>query len=134
MKFLKYALIIFVVALITDATIVLAGVPTVGITHELDGVNVKKTSYYEKDTWTTQKYSNKTASTWLTDPCTSCQIGAKPGTSSGDLGSGVVTITGQTKSFTDPTSLSSPGTYRLSIWRVDATLLSTYHTAIWTLN
>lgn len=37
MKLLKYALIILVVALITDATIVLAGVSTVGITHELDG-------------------------------------------------------------------------------------------------
>lgn len=55
-------------------------------------------------------------------------------TTGGDTGAAVITTPGQTKSFNDPTPVSSPNDYRLWIWRFDFTLLTTSHRSVWTMN
>jgi hypothetical protein len=90
--------------------------------------------YKTKNTWTTQKYKNLSAITWLTNPCNSCQIAAKLFTDAGDTDQGVVTTPGHSASFNANTMFSSPDDWRLAIWRVDFTLLTTSHTAMWYIN
>lgn len=136
MKFMKYALLTLVVAIITDAAMVLAYPSPSGtaLYYELSKNSIQKTDWRTKNTWTPQTYQNTRTYTWLTDPCPNCKISAKPVDSGGDVYVAVVTSEGQTKQFTDPTSISSPNDYRLNIWRLDVTLLTTVHTAVWKMN
>ncbi len=134
MKFLKYALLTLILAIVTDVAFIYAAQPQVVISYALDKNAVQKTSYRTKDTWTAQYYENLETYTWLTNPCPNCKISAKPEDIDGNLYVGIVTSAGQKKQFTDPTTISSPNDYRLNIWRLDTTLLTTYHTAIWYIN
>ena len=136
MKFIKYSLLTLFVAIVTDTALVLAYPSPSGTSYslQLSATTGQWTEYRTKNTWSVQTYENISTFTWLTNPCPNCQIASKPGTSSGDLYVGVVTKIGQTKSFTDPTSISSPDDYRLYIYRFDTTLLTTYHRSVWMIN
>lgn len=136
MKYLKYCFIILLIAVFTDAALVYAyDSPAISIfTLELKGNNSQYTDYKTKTTWTVQTYKNISTDTALTSPCTDCKIAAKPYNKNGDVGSGVITVAGQTKSFTDPTSINIPGDYRLNVWRYDFSLLTTLHNAAWNIN
>ena len=136
MKFIKYSLLILLIAIASDALLVFAypSPPYMSIIEQLQQNSISETDWRTKNTWTAQTYQNTDTFTWLTNPCLNCQICAKPEDIGGDMYVGVVTKQGQTKQFTDPTSISSPNDYKLKIWRVDTTLLTTYHYAKWTIN
>ncbi len=136
MKFIKYALIIFAVAVMTDVVITKAyASPTqVTIVQELDKNNKSWTAYKTKNTSTTQTYYNDKSYTWLTNPCPDCKVAVRVYNENGDVGVTRITTTGETKSLNEPTSLSAPGNYRLAIWRYNATALSTHHQGVWKIN
>lgn len=136
MKFLKYAILTLLVACITDAVLVSAysSPSAYSFTRELSKNTSQWTEWRTKNTWTDQAYKNRRTYTWMTDPCPNCKVAAKPVDGDGDIYSGVVTSEGQTKTFTDTTAISAPNDFRLSIWRVDVTLLTTAHSATWTIN
>lgn len=136
MKFMKYALISLIAAIIADAAMVFAYPSPIatGLVYELSMNNKVDTEWRTKNTWTAQTYENYRTFTWMTNPCPNCKISAKPVSAGGDLYVGVVTTEGQKKQFTDPTTISSPNDYMLKIWRVDITLLTTSHSAMWTMN
>ena len=136
MKFIKIAFFTLLFAVVTDMVLVSAYPSPVGTGYsfDLDKNKAQWTSYRTKDTWSVQTYENLSALTILTNPCPNCQIAAKLFTESGDSGVAVITKPGQTKQFIDPTAFSSPGNYRVNVWRFDATLLTTHHTAMWMMN
>lgn len=136
MKFLKYALAIFAVAIVTDAIVAKAyAAPSqVGIIRELVRNNSTFSDYKTKNTWTTQTYFNSKSYTWLTNPCPSCKVAVRPYTEDGDYGTTRITTTGQTVSLNSPTSFGSPNNYRLLIWRSDATAIDTHHEGVWKIN
>lgn len=136
MKFLKYALSILAVAIITDAFIAKAyAAPTqVAVIRELVRNNSIFTDYKTKNTWSTQTYYNSKSYTWLTNPCPNCKVSVRPYTEGGDYGTTMETTTGKTVSLNRPTSFGSPDNYRLLIWRSDTTALDTHHEGIWKIN
>lgn len=101
---------------------------------ELSKNSIQNTSWRTKNTWITQSYNNKETYTWMTNPCPKCKIVAKPVDSAGNVYVAVVTTAGDTKNFTDPSSVNSPADYRLNVWRYDSTLLTTIHTSVWNIN
>lgn len=135
MKFMKYSLIVLLISIAVESSLVFAYTsPTsTTISIELSKNTSKYTSYKTKNTYTTQSYNHTFSGTVLTSPCDSCKIMAKPYTADGDTFSGVLTTMGVTKNFPDDFS-KQPGDYRLNIWRYDSTLLTTEHTAVWTIN
>lgn len=144
MKFLKYAMIALVLAVITDISLV-AAYPTPSAT-QIGVIEIKKDSgVYSR--WLTknrdglQTYENTFASTWLTSPCPNCIIGTIPYNESGTKWDGITTKMYQKKEFTHNISvvLDDPfdkgyNNYRIYNFRVDATLLTTNHAAEWTIN
>lgn len=136
MKFIKYAILTFILASIVNTVLVFAypSPSSTFLNHDLDKNNSQWTDYMTKYNWKLQTYENTDTFTWLTNPCSDCQIAAKPYTESGDIGVAVVTKEDQKKGFTDPTSFYAPDNYRLNIWRLDFTLLTTHHFSVWTIN
>lgn len=136
MKYLKYSCLIFLCAILFE-TIVVSAYPsptsysfTVSIPV---GENVM-TEYRTKVTKTMQYYKNRDTFTVLNDPCTNCQISAKPMNANGAFYTAAVTKMGETKYFPDHTSLGLLGDYRLMIHRIDTTLIKTGHSGTWTIN
>lgn len=136
MKYFKYSILILVAAIITDTVITKAySTPVnVSVNQDLPANDGVWTSLYTKNTWTSQTYKNVESSTWLTNPCPDCKIAAKPFTSGGDAFVAVITKMGEVKTFTDPTTISSPNDYKLYIYRFDTTLLTTHHKGTWKIN
>ncbi len=136
MKFIKYAFLTLIIAIATDITVAFAysSPSATAIYKELSKNTSQWTDYRTKNTWTTQKYENVRTYTWMTDPCPKCQVSAKPVTESGNVYVAVVTSEGDTKNFTAPSTVNSPDDYRLNIWRLDTTLLTTIHSSVWTIN
>lgn len=133
MKFLKYSILLLIFSFIMCFTIVKAypSPDFTAYTLELDKNNSQTMAYRTKYDYSKQKYENKDSFTWLTDPCTSCQITTKlVGTDASFLG--ITTVMGQTKYFTQ--NSGSPADYQLMVWRNDTTLLTTYHSSIWHIN
>ncbi len=133
MKFMKYALITLIIAVATDILMIYAypSPPSTSLVYQLKKNNIQQTDWKTKNTWTTQKYKNTRTYTILTDPCPNCYIASKPIDASGNVYQGIVTSEGQTQNFINS---ALPGDYRLNIWRSDPTLLTTIHSAIWTMN
>lgn len=138
MKFIKYGIIIVIVAVVTNILVSFASsssiVYTLTVNYNLDKGNMTRTPWIEKVDYTYPTYEHLLSRTILTNPCTSCKILAKPYDDDGDVYVGVVTVMGETQTFRDPTSISSPNNYSLGIQRLDPTLLDTFHSGIWTVN
>ncbi len=136
MKFLKYAFIILLLAVISDTALVLAYATPSGVSiyKELVKNNSQWTDYKTKNTTTKQKYENIRTFTWLNDPCANCRIAAKPVDEAGDVYSAVVSTEGQTKTFDDLSHVNWPNNFRLNIWRLDISVLTTTHSAVWMIN
>ncbi len=135
MKLLKYAFITLAVAIVLDGCLVLADVvyPSVEIATTLQRNDGQFTSFYEKNTWATQTYYNRSTRTALTNPCTDCQIGVRFLHQNGD-GSGELSVKiGQTK-MSNTTLTSEPGVYRLQLRRIDFSLINTDHFGTWHIN
>ncbi len=140
MKYLKYSLLLLLIAIITDVTF--AGALTDIAEHKNRVLKKNETdSYYSgayvKDTWTIQAFELLEAKTSLTNPCSSCVVVAslKYGLE-GTEGSGGVFAKAQDglHDFLEPSSCSSPGTYRINAWRYDITLLNTTIHYKWYIN
>lgn len=116
---------------LTNATTYPSPVGT-SFSKELTKNQAQYTAWRTKTNYSTQTYENLDTFTKLTDPCPKCKIGAKPFLDNGDFHSGIVTTSGNVGKFSSTSS--TLGNYRLSVWRVDTTLLTTYHSALWTMN
>ena len=136
MKFLKYALITLILAVITDLTLVFAyDTGAVQSIHpELSGNNTYYTSYYTKTYETRQRYYNESTYTGLTNPCPDCKVQIRLHTDDGDFSIAYLSKTGSNTRFTDSTVWYLPNNYRLSLKRFDFSLLTTYHFGLWYVN
>lgn len=135
-KYLAITFFVLTIAIVTNYVIVEAATypSPVGtsFSKELDKNQAQYTFWRTKTNYSRQTYENLDTFTKLTDPCPNCKIGAKPFLDNGDFHSGIVTTLGHVGKFSSTSS--TLGNYRLSVWRVDATLLTTYHSALWTMN
>ena len=136
MKYIKYSLIILVIAIMTDIYFVSATVyPTVGIALTLTKNQPYTTSLYEKNNNNCQTYEHTYSFTAITDPCTDCQILVTPKNSSGETFTSYLTKMNNTYVFTKNSGLTcQPGNYKISIKRNDTTLMNTSHSAAWNIN
>lgn len=136
MKFLKYSFLALLLAIVTDAGLVFAyDAPMAqGISMDLVRNTPQWGPWKTKNTWTWQRYENLSASTWLTNPCNSCQIVSKLFDKDGNTDLGSVSTPGHTVTLNTNTMFGQPSDYHLSIWRADTTLLTTHHTAMWVIN
>ena len=136
MRFLKYAMLTLLVAIIADASLVFAyDSPTIQATNpQLQRNNPYYTSYVTKTTWTKQKYSNQDTYTALTNPCPKCIIETILYTDSGDKSMSFLNNAGDVFYFNDAESWTLPNNYRLYLRRYDITALTTYHWGLWYVN
>lgn len=136
MKFLKYAVLILLVAVVTDMALVSAysSQSGIGISYTLNGNTATYTQYMTKINLLPQTYRNGSMDTALTHPCSNCKLAVRAHNENGDMSSAITMVMGETKTFNSPTSVNMEGNYRLEIWRYDFTLLDTYHNGYWTIN
>ncbi len=145
MKFLKYAGIALLVAVITDFSIAAAypspSATVTGIAQLPSNKDFVYTIWLTKNKDGLQKYLNRVTYTWLTDPCKDCIIGTKPSNEYGVTWEAITTKMGEEQAFTSniATVMHEPfgptyNNYRLGMFRVDYTLLTTNHGGTWTIN
>jgi len=136
MKFLKYSIIILVVAVVTNYTLAsaYASPSTVAIIVDLEKNEEQWTEYKTKTTWSTQTYEHISSITWLSNPCNDCLVRTISCQENGDCSGAVTTIAGQTRRIDNPTSINVPHNYRLNLKRDNWSALTTHHNARWNIN
>ena len=133
MKFVKYACLTLITAVVLDMALVFAyDAPAgVGLSFTLSGNTAQYSSTKTKTDYSYQKYENIGSHTAISSPCTSCQIASTMYMNGSATGGTIITVAGQIKKF-DGNS-ASPDDYKVKVKRYDATLLSTSHTSFWTI-
>lgn len=146
MRFLKYSVLILTVAVLTDFALAKAysSPATVLVSPEISFNGVYTSSTYTKNTGldVRQAYKNSFSTTVLTNPCPKCVIASRVRSTQSSISNpnetinvypeGFTTVMGQTKHFNDLVNMR--GDNLIYVWRVDKTLLKTYHSALWYLN
>lgn len=137
MKFIKYSLILFAIAVITDLTLISAYSAPVSqvLYYDIPRGDTIVSSYYTKNysAVVPQYYENTETWTALTDPCSDCRIVASVKNERQDKLFTVNSITmGHLKSF--GSGSSSLDNYNAHIYRSDGTLLTTSHIGVWYIN
>ncbi len=127
MNFIKYSIVVLFVAIITDVALVFAypSPSVVAVLMDLKGNNSQNTAYKTKTINSKQYYKNYSAITWLTNPCTKCEISTRANDT-------IITKMGETKYFTMNSYYT--GDYRLILKRNDMSALTTNHTGEWYIN
>ncbi len=129
MKNLKKAFIFTLCVLLLDIVMVAAAGQTSYVTFNIGVGKSETTDYVDKTSYAPHKYSNTFTNTTLTSPCTDCIIAVRFQSSTGEFCDEAV-VMNQTVTCAN-SSLWQPGSYRLKVWRSDATLLSTYTSGRW---
>ena len=136
MKFLKYSLLVLVLAIAADFCLVSALTEDASATYISETIEPNEdysyTAYMNKTKESQQSYYNMDTYTTITNPCPKCVIAVKFQKNDGDHCERAV-VQGQTV-YAQLTSFALPGKYRIGLRRSDLTLVTTYTFGLWTWN